>query len=212
MNKKLGATLATLCVALAVLSGCSTPADPPQNDKQSSDSKKSNDKKSDAKKDTTKQTDTDKQDTSGSSGGSSGATGNDGATSNAGLNIGDAVPAETIAQWINGDWCYYLEYAQHCVTVSYPIADTHYISWFPGGESNSRDQWHLDNPVLEDTGCYRGEMQSTDPHYPGNARGGWAYCPAGVTSEYEQYSEYDYRELNRLYLPGFNLQAAYRVD
>ena len=48
MNKKLGATLATLCVALAVLSGCSTPADPPQNDKQSSDSKKSDDKESDA--------------------------------------------------------------------------------------------------------------------------------------------------------------------
>lgn len=208
MNKKLGATLATLCVALAVLSGCSTPADPPQNDKQSSDSKKSDDKESDAKKDTTKQTDTDKQDTSGGAG----APKDDGATASAAVNVGDTVTTETITQWINGEWCYYHDVEEYCVTVNYPIADTRTTD-LAHENLTYFNQWHLDNPVLQEYGCYRGEMQPTEPHFPGNARGGWLYCPTGAILDIPVVSpEYEYPSLDRLYIPGFGLRAAYRVD
>ena len=216
MNKKLGAPLATLCVALVCLSGCSSQADPPQSDTQSNDSKKSDDKKRDSKKVTAKEDtakekndkNVDKQDVNDDAGVS---TGND-TVSDVGINVGDAVPAETISQWINGEWCYYHDVEEHCITVGYPIADTRTTSLV---YENSRyfGQWHLDNPILQDTGCYRGEMQPTEPHFPGNARGGWIYCPAGAALDIPvTLPEYEYPSLDRLYIPGFGLRAAYRVD
>lgn len=217
MNKRLGAALAILCVALACLNGCSGQADPPQSDKQSSDSKKSSDKKSDSKKDTAKK-DTNKEksgdknaDKQDANGGTGVSTGND-TVSDVGVNVGDAVPAETISQWINGEWCYYHDIEEHCITVNYPIADTRTTS-LEYENSTTFNQWHLDALILQDTGCYRGEMQPTEPHFPGNARGGWLYCPAGAVLDIPVTSpEYEHPSLDRLYIPGFGLRAAYRVD